>query len=113
MSVCLGGVGFSRNLPLFLDFFVKSFCAEFHENPTDSLVSRSQTEGRVDVISTQGIIFLCFIKNALEGKRDFERRRSRSCAVRYVTWPVGSKTVALRGCNWLYGVWLSGNTLGN
>ena len=64
----------------------------------------------MDVISTKGVISLCFVKKVLEGKRDVERRRNRSCAVRYVTWPVGSRTVALRGCKWLYGVWLSGNT---
>jgi hypothetical protein len=40
--------GLSRNLRLFLGFFVKRFCAEFNENPADSLVSGSQREERTD-----------------------------------------------------------------
>ena len=35
-------------LTLVLGLYVKKFCAEFHENPADSLVTSSQTEGRTD-----------------------------------------------------------------
>jgi hypothetical protein len=99
---------------LLLDFFVKMFCAECNDNPADSLATRSQREGRTDgrdfhIRRYFSLLFKEHLRRKT-GKREVERRQNRSCAVRYITWPVGSRTIALRGCSWSYGVWRSGNT---